>query len=160
VLLLPVQHAVANLSDRGDRSVTRHRFLQSVLPPGNLHAALSMDCHGYCNRLRRSREVKAAAAVPPLPAVSAQQSHRLSQTEAVGPPAITPPLTPLQMCPLALTSFCGSAACLLPHAMLLHIRWVLSNWWAPIPHCEPSRCVCLPLPCEQSVERRWTEQRA
>ena len=73
------------------------------------------------------------AVASPLAAVPAQQSHRLSQTEAEGPAALTPPLTPHQTCPkLALMSFCGSAACLAPHAMLLHIRWVLSNWWAPI----------------------------
>ncbi len=58
-----------------------------------------------------------------LAAVPAQQPHRLSQTEAVGPPTLTPPLTPHQISPkLALTSFLGSAACLLPQAMLLQIR--------------------------------------
>ena len=77
--------------------------------------------------------MKAVAAFAPLAAVPAQQSHQLSLTEAVGPAALTPPLTPLLMCPmLAPVSFHGSAACLPPQARLLHTRWVLSNCWAPI----------------------------
>ncbi len=77
--------------------------------------------------------MKAVAAVAPLAAVPAQQSHQPSQTEAVGPAALTPPLTPHLMCPkLAPVFFLGSAACLPPQARLLHIRWVLSNCWARI----------------------------
>ena len=93
--------------------------------------------------------MKSVAAVAPLAAVLAQQSHQLSQTEAVGPAALTTPLTPHLMCPkLALVSFHGSAACLLPQARRLQIRWVLSICWAPLPQCEPSQ-MCFPLPCEQ-----------
>ena len=67
--------------------------------------------------------MKAVAAVLPLAAVPAQQSHQLGQTEAVGPAALTPPLTPHQMCPkLALMSFLGLVACLQPQATLLQIR--------------------------------------
>jgi len=44
--------------------------------------------------------MKAVAAFAPLAAVPAQQSHQLSQTEAVGPAALTPPLTPPRMCPM------------------------------------------------------------
>ncbi len=103
----------------------------------------------------------AVAAASPLPAVLAQQSHQLSQTQAVGPPALTPPPTPHQMCPkLALMSFLGSAACLSPQARLLQNRWVPSDCWAPIPHCEPSRHVCLPLRYEQRPGQTMTEQRA
>ena len=38
--------------------------------------------------------MEAVAVASPLAAVPAQQSHPLSQTEAVGPPALKPPLTP------------------------------------------------------------------
>jgi len=72
--------------------------------------------------------MKAVAAVLPLAAVPAQRSHRLSQTEAVGPAALTTPLTPHLMCPkLALVSFLGSAACLPPQARRLLIRWVFNR---------------------------------
>ena len=68
--------------------------------------------------------------VPPLPAVLAQQPHLPSQTQAEGPAALIPPLTPLLICPkLAAVSFLGSAPCLHPQARLLQIRWVLSKWW-------------------------------
>ena len=97
------------------------------------------------------------AVVPPLPAVSAQQPHPPSQTQAEGPAALKPPLTPHLICPkLAAVSFLGSAPCLPPQARLLQIRWVLSNCWAPILCCDPSRHVCLPLPCEQSSGQCWT----
>jgi len=89
----------------------------------DLHAALSMDCHGDCNRLRRRRETKAVAAVPPLAAMPVQQSRPLSQTQAEGPAALTTPLIPHLICPkLAAVSFPGWAPCLLPQATLLQIR--------------------------------------
>ncbi len=51
---------------------------------------------------------------------------QLSQTEAVGPPALPPPL----MSPkVAVVSSLGSATGLPPQARLLQIRWVVSNYW-------------------------------
>jgi hypothetical protein len=99
--------------------------------------------------------MEAVAVASPLAAVPAQQSHPLSQTEAVDPPALTPPLTPPLMCPkLAPVSFLGSAACLLPQARRLQIRWVLSDCWPQLSQREPPRRVCPPLPCQQSTEQR------
>ena len=79
--------------------------------------------------------MNAVAAYCPLAAVPAQQSHPLRQTEAVGPPALTTPLTPPLTCPVhVLLSSLGWAPCLPPQARLLHTRWVLSSCWAPIVH--------------------------
>ena len=50
-----------------------------------------------------------------------------SQTEAVGPPALLPPL--MRGPRVAPVSSVGWARCLLPQARLLQIRWVVSTHW-------------------------------
>ena len=49
-----------------------------------------------------------------------------SQTKAVGPPALPPPL--IRGPRAAPVSSLGSARCLAPQARLLQIRWVVSSW--------------------------------
>jgi len=121
---------VSSVPDRAKSITCEQTMCKSdilLLPYDDLHAALGNKCHCHCYR-PRSRGMKAVAAVVPLAAVPAQQSHQLSQTQAVGPAALTPPLTLHLMCPkLAPVSFLGSAACLPPQARRLLIRWVFNR---------------------------------